>query len=149
MDEIRRRYAIFSGALLIILVGSLVASTYAVTQNIISISAYRFAVPPLILGYIGGITVVVRKIRQLPPISETTSEGLKKPTKWLRLRIWSLQGLIAVLVFSLVYGNWIERNGPWLPRLVGSIVNLGWTWLSFKRLRLLKQTMTETTYPSG
>jgi hypothetical protein len=139
VDEIRRRYAIFSGALLILLVGGLAAFTYAATQNIISISTYRFAIPLLILGYIGGITVIVRKIRLLPPTSPSTNEGLKKHLKWLRLRIWSLQGLIGVLVFCLLYGNWIERNGPWLPRIIGNIANLGWTWLSLKKLRLLKQ----------
>jgi hypothetical protein len=50
----------------------------------------------------------------------------------------NLRVLIVLMVFSLVFGNWVERDGPLTPRVVGTIANLGLTWLLVKNLRWLR-----------
>jgi hypothetical protein len=42
------------------------------------------------------------------------------------------------MMFSLVFGNWVERGSPLTPRIVGTIANLALTWLFVKNLRWLQ-----------
>jgi hypothetical protein len=140
MDEVRRRYTRVGAIVLALVVGGIAASTVAFTQKLISLSAFRYAVLLLIVGYALGITVVIRKFRRLVLLSPPNGRRVKS-TKWAKLRIWYLQGFVGLLVICLFYGNWIERGGPLLPRIVGSVANLGWLWLSIKRVRTLRQEL--------
>ena len=67
----------------------------------------------------------------------TTDVGMV-PSTWTKVKIWNLRVLIALMIFSLVLGNWIELDGPLFPRLIGTIANLGMTWLFVNNLRSLR-----------
>jgi len=59
-----------------------------------------------------------------------------------RRRIRLGKTVIALLVFCLVVG--LLRGGPWLPVLVGAIVNLGFTALLIRHVRQLERSLSQT-----
>jgi hypothetical protein len=113
-------------------------AVFAIQLNKISLQGFRGIILLLVGGFIAACAVLVTKIRKLPLASETTKKVVEVKSNWTKVKVWNLRVLIVLMVFSLVFGNWVERGGPLTPRIVGTIANLALTWLFVKNLRWLQ-----------
>jgi hypothetical protein len=142
--DIRRRYGWwFKGTLVLLPIG-LALDVFALQQEWISLQSFRIATGLVMIGFFGVMIFLVNRLRKLPEMPGASTKTSESPTIWIRLRIWSLKALIAMMMISLLYGNWVERGAPLLPRLVGSVANIGMTWLIFKNLRPLERRKQST-----
>jgi len=92
----------------------------------------------LVGGFFAASGVLITKIRRLPLASESAGKVVGVQSNWTKVKVWNLRLLIALMMFSLVFGNWVERGSPLTPRIVGTIANLALTWLFVKNLRWLQ-----------
>lgn len=137
--DIRRRYAWWIRGLPFLFSAGLALDVFAFQQKWISLQAFRVATALIIIGFFGSMILLIKRSRSLPETPGIATETSELPSIWIRLRIWLLKGMIAMMIFCLFYANWVERSAPLLPRVVGSIANIGMTWLFFKNLRLLEK----------
>ena len=83
-----------------------------------SLTPRGFAMAILTVAVALGISV---RILIKKSAKETIEPLTGKQRRWA---IWELRGIIAFLVFCLIYGSWENRNGPLLPMLTAVIINL-------------------------
>ena len=117
----------------------LFAVVFAVVKGKLSPIGLRTMMFLLVASFAALYVILIRKLRALPQMPEPPGGGPVSKSMWTKIQIWNLRVLLVLLVSSLLFGNWVERDGPWLPRLVGTIANLGMTWLCVKTLRLLQE----------
>jgi H+/Cl- antiporter ClcA len=138
MNDPRRYYGGLMGCLLLLFPVGLSIAVFAIQQNKISLQGFRGIILLLVGGFIAACAVLITKIRKLPLALETTKTVVEVQSNWTKVKVWNLRVLIVLMVFSLVFGNWVERDGPLTPRIVGTIANLGLTWFLLKNLRWLR-----------
>jgi hypothetical protein len=138
MNDPRRYYARLMWCLLVLFPVGLAISVFAIQQNKISLQGFREMILLLVGGFIAACAILITKIRRLPLAAETTERVGNVQSTWTKVKMWNLRVVIALLVFSLFFGNWIERDGPLMPRIIGTLANLAWTWLLVKHLRWLQ-----------
>jgi H+/Cl- antiporter ClcA len=138
MNDPRRHYARLIGCLLVLFPVGLSIAVFAIQQNKDFTSRFRGIILLLVGGFIAACAAHITKIRKLPLASETTKKVVEVQSNWTKVKVWNLRVLIVLMVFSLVFGNWVERGGPLTPRIVGTIANLALTWLFVKNLRWLQ-----------
>jgi H+/Cl- antiporter ClcA len=138
MNDLRRYYAGLMACLLVLFPVCLSIAVLAIQQNKISLQGFRGIILLLVGGFIAACAVLTTKIRKLPLTSETTKKVVEVQSNWTKVKVWNLRVLIVLMGFSLVFGNWVERDGPLAPRIVGTIANLALTWLLVKNLRWMQ-----------
>jgi hypothetical protein len=109
----------------------------ALQQHKVSLFGFRVSLLLMTGGWAAFQTVLFRRLRRLPA-NDAIRDATMQRSRWTSVRIWLLRGLIAMMVITLFWANWVERHGPLLPRITGTIANLGLTWLYVIALRALQ-----------
>jgi hypothetical protein len=138
VDDPRRQYAKLIVWLSVSFAFGSFVAVFAIQQRKISLPEFRVMMFILVAACVSFYAIIIRKIRKLPPTTFMTTDVGMVPSTWTKVKIWNLRVLIALMIFSLVLGNWIEWDGPLFPRLIGTIANLGMTWLFVNNLRSLR-----------
>ena len=136
MKNLRTYYAfLIGGGLPIAFALSLMVLVFAFLQHKLSITSFRLTFFALLAGLTSLYIFFFRKLRTLPPPVEMLRGYDSSRRRWRKLKIWNFRVLIALMIFSLVVGNWAERDGPLAPRLIGTVANLGMTRLFWRGLK--------------
>jgi len=132
MNNSRRFYARLIACLHVLFAIGLSMTVFALQQSKVSPQYFREMILLFIGIYIIACVVLIPKIRRL------SLDSGKVQSNWKQVKVWNLRFLIVLMVFSLIFGNWVERDGPLIPRIVGTIANLALTGFLVKNLLSLQ-----------
>lgn len=113
-----------------------------------TLSPREFSVAVLVLmaAMFVAFLLVFRRMRTLARASDQGSAEIIQPLdavarKRIVRQIRRLQIMVALFVFCLLWGIWTERHGPYLPVVVGCVMNLAFVTGMVLTIRRLRKTL--------
>ncbi len=138
---ITRRFSllVFAGLAVFVVV------TLASARGYLPPSALIWAVAFVALAVAVAVVFILRSAKERFPISSAPDDLVldKATRRKLRRRILLLQIFVVFYGMGLLAGLWHARQGPRLPLLIGSIVNLLMELVLIKSIRRLKRKMDQ------